>query len=96
MKPLERTQLNNWREYLEFEIENGGYTRSCILFERCQIACAMYEDLWLKYAKYQEAVDLEAARDVYTRACTIHLPRKPNIHLCWASFEERLGKQFIC
>ena len=29
---------------------------------------------------------------VYQRACTIHLPKKPNIHLNWAAFEECRGE----
>lgn len=48
MKPLEKTQLNNWREYLDFEIENGSLERVVVLFERCLVACALYEDLWIK------------------------------------------------
>lgn len=85
---------------MDFEIENGSYDRSCILFERCLIACALYEDLWLKYAKFQEeSKNMEAAREVYSRACTIHLPKKPGIHLTWAGFEERqgiFGKMCVC
>lgn len=38
---------------------------------------------------------LEAVRNVYKRACTIHLPKKPYIHLAWAAFEERQGKENI-
>ena len=34
---------------------------------------------------------LEAVRTVYSRACKIHLPKKPYIHMAWASFEERQG-----
>lgn len=30
-------------------------------------------------------------RDVYTRACTVHHPKKPNLHLQWATFEESQG-----
>lgn len=48
MKALEKTQLNNWKEYLDFEIENGTPERVVVLFERCLIACALYEEFWLK------------------------------------------------
>ena len=48
MKPLEKGQLKNWKEYLDFEIENGSHERVTVLFERCMIACALYEDFWLK------------------------------------------------
>lgn len=33
----------------------------------------------------------EKIRDVYTRACTIHHPKTPNLHLQWATFEESQG-----
>lgn len=33
----------------------------------------------------------EKIRDVYTRACTVHHPKKPNLHLLWATFEESVG-----
>lgn len=48
VKPLEQDQLANWREYLDFEIEQGDQNRIRILFERCLIACALYEEFWLK------------------------------------------------
>jgi len=51
----------------------------------------LYEEMWLKYALYLENVNVEQARDVYRRACTIHLPRKPNILLSWTRLDERLG-----
>ncbi|MFH4983177.1 hypothetical protein AB6A40_009886 [Gnathostoma spinigerum] len=48
VKPLETAQLRNWHDYLNFEIENGDTHRTIILFERCVIACAMYEEMWTK------------------------------------------------
>lgn len=48
VKALEKTQLNNWKEYLDFEIENGTPERVVVLFERCLIACALYEEFWTK------------------------------------------------
>ncbi|CAG0883059.1 unnamed protein product [Cyprideis torosa] len=99
VKPLEKAQLKNWREYLDFEISEGDPIRIRTLFERCLIACAYYEEFWRKYADYliqngtgdpqeeQEAV----IRDVYARACTIHLPKKIHIHFEYAAFEEARG-----
>ncbi|XP_069064821.1 pre-mRNA-processing factor 39 isoform X1 [Pleurodeles waltl] len=89
VKPLEKAQLNNWREYLEFEIENGSHERVVVLFERCVICCALYEEFWIKYAKYMENHGAEGVRHVYSRACIIHLPKKPLVHLLWAAFEEQ-------
>ncbi|XP_035473596.1 pre-mRNA-processing factor 39 isoform X1 [Scophthalmus maximus] len=91
VKALEKTQLNNWKEYLDFEIENGTPERVVVLFERCLIACALYEEFWTKYAKYLESYSSECVRHVYKKACTIHLPKKPAFHLLWAAFEEQQG-----
>lgn len=91
IKPLERSQLKNWKDYLDFEIEYGSHERVVVLFERCMIATALYEDFWLKYARYIEQHSASAARVVYRRACNIHLPKKPSIHLMWSAFEESQG-----
>ncbi|KAG7258947.1 hypothetical protein CRUP_035686 [Coryphaenoides rupestris] len=77
VKSLEKAQLTNWKEYLDFEMENGTPERVVVLFERCLIACALYEEFWIKYAKYLEGVSIEGVRHVYKKACTIHLPKKP-------------------
>ena len=34
---------------------------------------------------------MEETRDVFDRACNIHLRKKYNVHLRWAAFEERQG-----
>lgn len=96
VKPLERCQLKNWKEYLEFEIEQGDRKRILVLFERCLIACALYDEFWLKLIHYLEAQPIEneivqKTREVYERACTIHHPDKPSLHLLWSSFEEQNG-----
>ncbi|XP_034382825.1 pre-mRNA-processing factor 39 isoform X1 [Cyclopterus lumpus] len=91
VKALEKTQLNNWKEYLDFEIENGIPERVVVLFERCLIACALYEEFWTKYAKYLEGHSTDGVRHVYKKACSIHMPKKPTIHLLWAAFEEQQG-----
>ncbi|XP_034504292.1 pre-mRNA-processing factor 39 isoform X2 [Ailuropoda melanoleuca] len=91
VKPLEKAQLKNWKEYLEFEIENGTHERVVVLFERCVISCALYEEFWIKYAKYMENHSTEGVRHVFSRACTIHLPKKPMVHMLWAAFEEQQG-----
>lgn len=63
MKPLERGQLKNWNEYLDHEIkaqedkkeEDKDDELVTVLFERCLIACALYEEFWLKYANWLRA-----------------------------------------
>uniref|UniRef100_A0A8C1U6I7 Si:ch211-114c17.1 n=1 Tax=Cyprinus carpio TaxID=7962 RepID=A0A8C1U6I7_CYPCA len=69
----------------------AGHNRVLILFERCLIACALYEEFWNKYVHYLAPHGLEEVRNVYRRACEIHLPYKHSIHLQWASFEEKHG-----
>jgi len=91
VKQLERAQLKNWREYLDHEIANSDHQNIVLLFERCLIACALYEDFWLKYARYMEEHDVEKARRIYQRACCIHLPNRSQIHVQWATFEEIAG-----
>uniref|UniRef100_A0A673T4S2 Pre-mRNA-processing factor 39 n=1 Tax=Suricata suricatta TaxID=37032 RepID=A0A673T4S2_SURSU len=43
------------------------------------------------YAKYMENHSIEGVRHVFSRACTIHLPKKPMVHMLWAAFEEQQG-----
>uniref|UniRef100_A0A183BT97 Suf domain-containing protein n=1 Tax=Globodera pallida TaxID=36090 RepID=A0A183BT97_GLOPA len=92
VKPLEREQLRNWYAYLDFEIRTKKKSRILFLFERCMIACANYEEMWIKFANYLLAIDDNAAaRSIYKRATAIHCPRKPGIHLAYSGFEEKQG-----
>ena len=50
VKPLDLKQLKNWDTYLDFEISEGDHDRIVVLFERCLIPCAQYEQFWAKYA----------------------------------------------
>lgn len=90
--PLSVKQLQNWRKYLDFEVSQGQHERVVILYERCLMPCAMYEEFWLSYARYMESHSVEAARSVFERACLIHLPVKFTLHLQWALFEEKHGQ----
>ncbi|XP_018016728.1 pre-mRNA-processing factor 39 [Hyalella azteca] len=94
VKPLERSQLQAWRDYLHFEIKQGNEKRIKTLFERCLIAAALYEEFWMRYLHYlegQETTTPEELRSVYERACNIHLKDKLKPHLSWATFEEESG-----
>lgn len=91
VKELERAQLKNWKNYLNIIMEKQDEARIMILFERCLIACAFYEGFWLKYAHFLEEARPELASSVYRKACTIHLSKKPQIHLSWAAYEELQG-----
>lgn len=48
VKPLERCQLKNWKSYLEWEKQHGSLKRALVLHERCLIACALYEEFWMR------------------------------------------------
>uniref|UniRef100_A0AAQ5YNW5 Uncharacterized protein n=1 Tax=Amphiprion ocellaris TaxID=80972 RepID=A0AAQ5YNW5_AMPOC len=92
VKPLDRLQLRSWHSYLDWEIAQlNDDHRVRILFERCLIACALYEEFWIRYIQYLEPQSVDEARAVYKRACEVHLAYKPNIHMQWATFEERHG-----
>lgn len=96
VKQLERIQLKNWKEYLDFEIEQGDRKRILVLFERCLIACALYEEFWLKLVRYLETSREHAeyetrTRDAFERACNIHHPDKPNLLMMFSAFEETYG-----
>ena len=51
VKPLDLKQLRNWDVYLDFEMEEGDHERIVVLFERCLIPAAAYEQFWVKYAR---------------------------------------------
>ncbi|XP_052744188.1 pre-mRNA-processing factor 39 isoform X2 [Bicyclus anynana] len=97
VKPLERCQLKNWKAYLEWEKQHGSLKRALVLHERCLIACALYEEFWMRLIKFLE--DRAAShpelvgvqREVLERACTVHHLDKPELHLHWAHFEEAQG-----
>jgi pre-mRNA-processing factor 39 len=88
VKPLESSQIKNWQVYLDYEISQDDHKSIVLLFERCLVACALYEAFWIKYLNYIQPISVDEARDVYSRACNIHLRKKYNIHLKWAAFEE--------
>ena len=63
-----------------FLLSSPAFLPTCFLF------------FTLKYAKYIEGFSTDGVRHVYKKACTIHLPKKPAIHLLWAAFEEQQGE----
>ncbi|OQR78121.1 pre-mRNA-processing factor 39-like [Tropilaelaps mercedesae] len=91
VKPLEKSQIKNWKDYLDLEIEMGDPQRIRMLFERCLIACALYEDMWMKYISWAQSVgdSAESILALFKRACQTHLPKKPTINLAWLAFVEK-------
>jgi len=95
VKPLDETMLANWRKYLDMEEKESSTTapdRVVKLYERCLVAACYYSEFWLRYARWLESNrGVEEARAVFVRATTIFLPRRPDVHLEYAIFEEIHG-----
>lgn len=91
---LDHAQLNNWRKYLDFEEAEGDFHRIVCLYERCLVACAMYDELWFRYARWMsaQAGKAEETRHIYIRA-SFYVPlSRPGIRMQWAYFEESHGR----
>jgi pre-mRNA-processing factor 39 len=95
---LDEAQLVNWRKYLDFEEVEGDYHRTMFLYERCLIACAYYDEFWLRYARWmlsQPDKD-EEVRNIYQRASCLYAPiSRHTVRLNWALFEEMSGRADI-
>ncbi|KAH6634363.1 hypothetical protein B0J18DRAFT_415983 [Chaetomium sp. MPI-SDFR-AT-0129] len=92
---LEHRQLSNWRKYLDFEESEGHYQRIISLYERCLSTCSLYEEFWLRYARWMSAQEgkEEEVRNIYLRAVTLFVPiSRPGIRLQFAYFEEMSGR----
>lgn len=94
---LEDAELDNWRKYLEYEEKQGNFERTSFLYERCLVACALYDEFWLRYARWMFSQGKEEnARIIYMRASCIFVPiSSPTIRLNWARFEEKLGRTSV-
>ncbi|XP_026808490.1 LOW QUALITY PROTEIN: pre-mRNA-processing factor 39-like [Rhopalosiphum maidis] len=94
VKPLEKCQIENWKNYILLEKEAGDHQRIVVLYERCLIPCALYEDFWLSYLDYLESLDFDVSdllKSLYLRACLVHHRKSPELHLKWSAFEESKG-----
>uniref|UniRef100_A0A8R1HML0 Pre-mRNA-processing factor 39 n=1 Tax=Caenorhabditis japonica TaxID=281687 RepID=A0A8R1HML0_CAEJA len=91
VKPLDYPQLFNWMSYLDFEIKEGDERRIKILFDRCLISCALYEEFWIKYARWMWKTykSRTKSRELYIKA-KIHCPTSLNLALSESGFEEAL------
>ncbi|KAF9935844.1 hypothetical protein BGZ67_002942 [Mortierella alpina] len=92
VKPMDMPQLDNWRRYLDFEEAEGDVERIRVLFERCLVTCALYEEFWLRYGSWARSQnDLDALRDIYSRAVVMVPPSNPSLRLTLAMVEEERG-----
>jgi len=94
VKPLEKCQIDNWKNYIALEKEAGDHQRIVVLYERCLIPCALYEYFWLSYLDYLESLDFDVSdllKSLFLRACLVHHRKSPELHLKWSAFEESKG-----
>lgn len=94
VKPLEKCQIDNWKNFITFEREAGDHQRIIIVYERCLIACALYEEFWLSYLDYLESLTFDVSdllNNLFSRACLVHHRKSPELHLKWSAFEESKG-----
>ena len=54
VKALDQKQLRAWDQYLDWQVGQQDYHRTVVLFERCLVPCALYEQFWAKYARFLE------------------------------------------
>ncbi|KAG7401790.1 PRP39 pre-mRNA processing factor 39 [Phytophthora boehmeriae] len=91
--PVSEAALKNWHSYLDFEEAANDPIRCEVLYERCLISCANYEEMWLRYVAWNEKVHgFEAADAVFQRAVTIFLKHRASIYLEYAAFLENHNK----
>ncbi|CAK9216808.1 unnamed protein product [Sphagnum troendelagicum] len=92
VKPLDDMQLGNWHRYLDFIEKEGDLDRTVKLYERCLIACANYPEYWIRYVQRMEVEgNLDLANNALTRATTVFVKRRPEVHLFAARFREQEG-----
>ncbi|KAJ3384768.1 hypothetical protein HDU84_002653 [Entophlyctis sp. JEL0112] len=95
IKPIDEAQLANWRKYLDFQesvVDSGlaDVSSLYVLFERCLVPCALYEEFWLRYARFLIAKgDVDGAKHAYHRASQVFLAAgRTELRLEYAAFEE--------
>jgi len=90
VKPLDQKQLRVWDQYLDWQVEQGDHQRIVVLFERCLIPCALYEQFWAKYARYLERAHKEG-KDREDVGGTLHDMSDGDISKARDAFNTGLG-----
>lgn len=91
LQNLNNLEIENWKNYIEFEKNIGDHQRIIILYERCLIVCASYKEFWLNYLYYLESLQWDVSdllNNLFTRACLVHHRDATELHLKWSIFEE--------
>ena len=90
VKPLDQKQLRVWDQYLDWQVAQGDHQRTVVLFERCLIPCALYEQYWAKYARYLERAHKEG-KDVIQEASMVDEVSEGDISKARNAFQTGLG-----
>ena len=90
VKPLDQKQLRVWDQYLDWQVAQGDHQRTVVLFERCLIPCALYEQYWAKYARYLERAHKEG-KDVVQEASAVDEVSEGDISKARSAFQTGLG-----
>lgn len=105
---LEQDQVDNWNEYLQWEIAQGDVAQIRCLFERALIPAALYDSFWLKYIRWtlrlaaatenstEKEILFEEVRNIFRRATTTFVPiARPFIRYQYGLFEESQGETVV-
>lgn len=91
---LDTDQLDNWDAYLDYMEHNAAIHETVALYERALVPGALYEGLWLRYARWRNATQPHAqedVRNVYRRAAVMVPRARPQVRYQWCLFEESVG-----
>ncbi|KAF5095202.1 hypothetical protein D0Z00_003239 [Geotrichum galactomycetum] len=105
---LEQDQVDNWNEYLRWEIAQGDVTQTRSLFERALVPAALYDSFWLMYIRWtlrlanttedptDKEILMEEVRNIFRRATTTFVPiARPFIRYQYGLFEESQGEVVV-
>lgn len=91
---LEKDQLENWDQYLDYIELNGSNEEISALYERALIPAALYDSLWLRYVRWMmknNGSKEEEIRNIFRRAAVLLPLSRPLVRYQWSLFEEKLG-----
>ncbi|EEB05064.1 U1 snRNP-associated protein Usp105 [Schizosaccharomyces japonicus yFS275] len=94
VKELDETQLTNWRKYLDFEEVEGDFNRIVFLYEKCLVACALYDEFWFRYARWMSSKPghEQDVKMIYERAAAIFTSiSRPGLRIQYALLQEKCG-----
>ena len=93
VKPLGQNDLTNWRNYLDYELIHGNVNSITVLFERCLIPCALYEEFWMRYVEWAHlARGNEDTMQIVDRCLQTYLPKSVSMLLLKAQLLEEVDR----